>query len=157
MRRQKQIPISSFLHPKTKIINKSISLPSNGINILDELDHYVCGEIESLDLSCNKLTSLKGIEQFTALKQLNIADNKVARCQELEYLGQLLELKKLYLGNNPFLNQPINENILDFILDKETDIEILSLQVLSSLKDVEEREMKIIFLKNYIQKIDIHS
>lgn len=68
MRRQKQIPISSFLHPKTKIINKSISLPSNGINILDELDHYVCGEIESLDLSCNKLTSLKGIEQFTALK-----------------------------------------------------------------------------------------
>jgi hypothetical protein len=25
------------------------------------------------------------------------------------------------------------------------------------LKDVEEREMKIIFLKNYIQKIDVHS
>lgn len=46
---------------------------------------------------------------------------------------------------------------MDFILDKETDIEILSFEVLSSLKDVEEREMKIIFLKNYIQKIDIHS
>jgi hypothetical protein len=61
MRRQKQIPISSFLNQKTKIINKSISLTASGINILDELDHYICGEIESLDLSCNKLTSLKGI------------------------------------------------------------------------------------------------
>ena len=50
----------------------------------------------------------------------------MGRCEELEYLGQLLDLKKLYLGNNPFLNEPINENILDFILDKETDIEILS-------------------------------
>jgi hypothetical protein len=42
------------------------------------------------------------------------------------YLTQLLELKKLYLGNNPFLNEPINEKILDFIVDKDTDIEILS-------------------------------
>jgi Leucine-rich repeat (LRR) protein len=80
MRRQKQIPISSFLHPKTKIINKSISLSANNINLLDELDHYVSSEIECLDLSCNKLTSLKGIEQFTELKELNIADNKIGRC-----------------------------------------------------------------------------
>lgn len=45
---------------------------------------------------------------------------------------------------------------MDFILDKETDIEILSFEILSTLKDVEEKEIKIIFLKNYIQKIDLH-
>jgi hypothetical protein len=32
-----------------------------------------------------------------------------------------------------------------------------SFEILSTLKDVEEREIKIIFLKNYIQKIDLHT
>lgn len=89
-----------------------------------------------MNLQKNRLTSLKGIEQFTFLKELDISENKIQNCEELNRLKELYQLKKLYLSNNPFLNEPISEDILDFILDKETDIEILSFEILSTLKDV---------------------
>lgn len=68
----------------------------------------------------------------------------------------MFQLKKLYVSNNPFLNEPLDENILDFILERETDIEILSYELLNTIKEVGEEEMKIIFLKNYLNKIEIH-
>lgn len=34
----------------------------------------------------------------------------------------MYQLKKIYINNNPFLNEPIDEHIFEFIMTKETDI-----------------------------------
>jgi hypothetical protein len=157
MRRHKQVGLSTFLHDHTHIPHKLLALPAKNISVIDELNPYLASEVESLDLHANRLTSLKGIEQFTCLRELDISENRLPRAEELGRLRELPHLQKLYLGSNPLLNEPIPEAILELILDKETDIEILSFEVLSTLKDVEEREIKIIFLKNYIQKLGLHN
>jgi Leucine-rich repeat (LRR) protein len=157
MRKHKQVGISAFLADRSPTTTNILSLPDRNITTIDEINPYLASEVESLDLRANRLASLKGIEQFSCLRELDVSENRLQKCEELARLRQLPQLKKLYLGNNPFLNEPIPEAILELILDKDTDIEILSFEVLSTLKDVEEREIKIIFLKNYIQKLGMHS
>ena len=122
MRKQKQVCISGFLVDRALTPTKLLSLPEKNITIIDEINTYLASEVESLDLRGNRLTSLKGIEQFTCLKELDISENRIQKCEELSRLRELPQLKRLYLGNNPFLNEPIPEIILELILDKDTDI-----------------------------------
>lgn len=65
----------------------------------------------------------------------------------------MVNLRKIYFSSNPFLSEPIEETILELILEKETDLDILSLEL---IKEVENDEIKIIFLKNYLNKIELH-
>jgi len=124
--------------------------------VIDQVSPFLCGEIESLNLHKNKLSSLKNISQFHFLKELDISSNKIINCSELTCLKDLHHLRKIYVSDNPFLSEPLDERILDFLLERETDIEILSFEVLNSIKEVEEEEIKIIFLKNYLSKIGLH-
>lgn len=104
MRKQKQVGISTFLAHRSPAPTKILSLPDKNITVIDEINPYLASEVESLDLRANRLASLKGIEQFTCLKELDVSENRIQKCEELARLRQLPQLRKLYLGNNPFLN-----------------------------------------------------
>lgn len=97
--------------------------------------------------------SVRNLAQFTALKELDISSNKIVDCNELSCLISMVNLRKIYFSSNPFLSEPIEETILELILEKETDLDILSLEL---IKEVENDEIKIIFLKNYLNKIELH-
>jgi hypothetical protein len=86
---------------------------------------FLCSEIENLNLHKNKLSSLKNIDQFVFLKELDVSSNKISKCSELACLKSM-QLRKIYVSDNPFLSEPLDEEILDFLLERETDIEILS-------------------------------
>jgi hypothetical protein len=42
----------------------------------------------------------------------------------------LIHLKKIYFSNNPFLAEPIDEDLLDIILQRETDIDVFSMELI---------------------------
>jgi len=76
--------------------------------VIDEISPFLSSEIETLNLKNNKLTSLKGIEQLSFLKELDISTNKIVSCRELQRVKALPNLKKIFFSNNPFLSEPID-------------------------------------------------
>ena len=77
--------------------HKYISYTGLNITRIQGLDKIT--ELEELDLSWNKLTTLKGLglEKLTNLKILKIHDNKISK---IEGLDNLINLKELLLYNN---------------------------------------------------------
>lgn len=73
MRKKKDVFLSAFLKEEAVLNKKTVNLQGSGITTIDEISPFLCSEIEILNLSNNKLTSLKGIEQFVVLKELDIS------------------------------------------------------------------------------------
>lgn len=66
------------------------------------------------------------------------------------------KLYKVKIEGNPFLQEPLDEEILQFLIEKDTDIEILNAEALNKMKDIHEGELKVVFLENYLKKISCH-
>ena len=60
------------------------------------------GQIVSLSLSHNKLTSARGIDRLYGLQRLQLDNNKISELTNIAGIGRLPELKYLTLHGNPF-------------------------------------------------------
>ena len=77
-------------------------LALNGAQLTDVRGLEQLTQLKSLNLAINKLTSVKGLEQLTQLEKLLLAHNKLTSLKGLE---QLPQLKELELENNPALTK----------------------------------------------------
>lgn len=112
MRKKKDICLSSFLREEAIINLREVDLSNKGITVIDEISPFLCSEIESLNLSNNRIVAVKNLSQFTALKELDISSNKIVDCNELICLRAMVNLKKIFFSYNPFLSEPIEEYLL---------------------------------------------
>jgi len=75
----------------------------------------VKANIQSLDLSGNQLTTLRGISQslssLSCLRNLSLANNQLSSFQELDYIKSL-QLNELVLSGNPQLYSNLDMNVL---------------------------------------------
>lgn len=96
------------------------------ITIIDSLP-FVYTSIETLILSRNLLTSLKGIQQFSKLRILDISYNDIRDLNEILYLKDLKHLETLICEFNP-----INENsaFVDTVVALVSGLRILNTKVL---------------------------
>jgi len=58
-------------------------------------------------LSCNKLSTLEGLEQFNNLCSLNLSNNKITHLSD--ELFNLTQLGVLFAGKNPVTSPPIEQ------------------------------------------------
>ena len=61
MRKRNEIKLSDFLHKNSVIKNKKFDASGKNIGEIGDIDAYICSEVETLNLSNNRLKSLKGI------------------------------------------------------------------------------------------------
>lgn len=83
-------------------------------------------------------------------------NNRIKNGRELIVLAELPKLFKIKIEGNPFLQQPLDEAVLELLIEKETDIDILNSEALNKMKDIHEGELKVVFLENYLKKISCH-
>lgn len=84
---------------------KYIDLRDNNIKILEEISKTYTNKnyrdtITQLSLAENNLESLKGLENYISLQELNLSENHI-QDKELVHLNSLYQLKKLDLSYNP--------------------------------------------------------
>ena len=72
---------------------------------LTEIPAYInqLTALESINLSGNRLTNLRGIEELQALREINAQNNKIAQLHA--ELQDLYTLESLNLIGNPITNQ----------------------------------------------------
>ena len=76
----------------------------------------------ALNLANNYLTSLEGVEQFMSLEEICLKNNRIHKGTNLLPLGNMKKLSRIEIDGNPFLKEPLDEDVLDLIIEKETDI-----------------------------------
>lgn len=112
--------------------------------------------VKVLNLSGNLLAKLDNMRQFVSLKEIDITNNCIRNGSEIMCLAQLPKLLRICVKGNPFLLDPLDEDVLELLIEKETDIEILSGEALNRMRDLEEGELKVVFLENYLKKMNCH-
>lgn len=97
---------------------EKLSLWSNGISEIKNIDKLTA--LTYLDLWNNFITEIKNLENLTSLTELDLANNDINETKSLSNLSVLRSLKKLTIGENPFvtstgLKLDDDENHLDVI------------------------------------------
>ncbi|KAL4486462.1 hypothetical protein ABPG72_018416 [Tetrahymena utriculariae] len=154
-------PLSQFLEERhLGIQGNHLVFQNHNIDEIDEL-YMDMSKIRSIDLSSNRLRSLKGVQQFSDLRNLNVSNNQISDVSELFYLKELQNLQILNLNNNPVVQQQNYKLTLMTILP--------NLQVLDSKKlsqsDVEENTRQVKFMnsqlnllyENYLKMVELQS
>lgn len=77
-----------------------------GIECIGDVPAAVSTPVSALFLSQNRLATLKGVEQFTALRVLSAAGNALASFDDVVRLTALPRLRALNLMGNPLCDQP---------------------------------------------------
>ncbi|ETN04554.1 hypothetical protein PPTG_14413 [Phytophthora nicotianae INRA-310] len=77
-----------------------------GIHVLGRVPPTVSASVTALYLSQNNLRSLKGIEQFPAVRLLSVGGNLISSDKEVARLNELAQLRNLNLMGNPLCDQP---------------------------------------------------
>lgn len=86
----------------------------------------VCpAHLQVLDLSCNQLQSLSGLEELASLRELYLANNHVRSLQDLQPLKRLRQLRVLDMTGNDVCGDP---NFRKFVV-----FHLRSLEVRASL------------------------
>lgn len=75
-----------------------------------------------------------------------MVNNRVKNGNELIVLASLPKLFKIKIEGNPFLQEPLDEAVLELLIEKDTDIDILNSEALNKMKDIHEGELKVVFL-----------
>lgn len=68
--------------------------------------------VEVLSLSVNRISSLRDFRHCTKLQELYLRKNYVTDMSEIQYLGQLRDLKVLWLCDNPCADHPLYRQIV---------------------------------------------
>lgn len=104
------------------------------IERIGDLPPAVSAPVSALFLSQNRLSTLSGVEQFTALRVLSAAGNALASFDDVARLTALPRLRALNLMGNPLTDQPhYRLRVIDCLA---------SLQVLDTV-DVSKREREL--------------
>ena len=126
------------------------------IKLIDKISPAISKKIVKISLSKNFISKLDNLEQFVNLCELDVSRNRIKNGKELLKLSKMKKLTRVKIEGNPFLDQPLDEEVLEFILQRETDIEILSGDHLSKIQELEEGQLKVVFLENYLKKLSCH-
>lgn len=124
----------SYHLKKELLTSNKIELTFKEIDILDYIPLKL-SNITHLDLSFNNLTILDGIEQFTNLLYLNIANNQIRSLLNLAKISNKESLSVLIIKGNPAARHP---NLAPIIMNyfpsiREIDGEVLNY---STQKDI---------------------
>lgn len=122
-----------------------LNLGSNSFTTLPENLHTKLGNIISIDLSQNKLTSLSAFAKLYSLECLDVSCNKVEDIDEIKYVGSLPCLENLKLTGNPVSTivdyrvkvlEPFGKRAADICLDNEkpNQKELDTVSVLQALR-----------------------
>ncbi|NWU14625.1 LRGUK protein, partial [Cephalopterus ornatus] len=85
--------------------------------------------LQKLDLSSNKITSLRGLEQHDLLETINLEDNQVAELPELEWIEDLPLLRAVNLLKNPLQEQADYWLSAIFTLPQLTELDLKKISV----------------------------
>lgn len=123
-------------------------MSDNLLNICDNL-HLKLGNIKTLDLSQNVITSLKGFSKLYSLENLDISCNKITDVSQIQYIGDLPCLENLVLTANVVATivdyrikvlEHFGDRAKDICLDNEksSQSELDKVQILRALRIVKE-------------------
>lgn len=99
-----------------------LSLSNNLISICDRL-HVKIGNILSLNLSQNNLTSLECFKKLYSLENLDLSCNKICDIDEIVHIRDLPCLENLLLtGNNVATTVDYRIKVLEYFHDRAKDI-----------------------------------
>ena len=93
---------------KLKIQNKTLRGTNQGITELSPIPN--ANKIETVFLSNNCISSLKGIENFVNIQVLALSFNKISKISELNYLKSLHHLVTINFSGNPITKLPFYQS-----------------------------------------------
>ncbi|NXE98667.1 LRGUK protein, partial [Menura novaehollandiae] len=96
--------------------------------------------LQKVDLSCNKITTLQGLEEHDLLEVINLEDNQVAELSELEWIKDLPLLRVLNLLKNPLQEQTGYWLSAIFRLLQVTDLDLKKVSVEEKVSAVNEHD-----------------
>lgn len=95
---------------------RALNLSNCMINSLHSLLRNPLPAVTSINLRCNRLKALNGIERMLPLERLDLRDNNLADPSELARLTSLPELREIWVAGNPFTKTHANYRITIFNL-----------------------------------------
>ncbi|XP_075580673.1 leucine-rich repeat and guanylate kinase domain-containing protein isoform X2 [Pelecanus crispus] len=104
-----------------------LNLSCNKIEKITGLDSLKT--LQKLDLSSNKITSLEGLEEHDLLEMINLEDNQIAELRGLECIKDLPLLRVLNLLKNPVQEQTDYWLLVIFTLLQLTELDVKKISV----------------------------
>ena len=130
----------------TAIINRlsGSKIEKDDLNLSFTISKSNIDRITSLKLNNSSITSLRGIEKFTNLRDLDISNNRI---EDISYLSQLTNLQKLTAYSNNIKDITPIENLVNITkLDLSRNVlqdteEVNNIEILANLVRLEELDL----------------
>lgn len=83
-----------------------LSLVGSNISLIDNVPGKLVAKVQTLYLSNNHVTSIEGIQQFTQLRSLSVANNLLRYLNSLRALASIEQLERISLEGNVVTGMP---------------------------------------------------
>ena len=83
-----------------------LSLVGSNISIIDKVPGKLISKVQTLYLSNNHITSLEGIQQFSQLRTLSVANNLLRYLNNLKSLASIEQIERISLEGNVVTGMP---------------------------------------------------